>query len=138
MRPPTLSAAIQYRDRAQAQVAPEPLGTKAVEGGMLAAAAIARLRLLNDNTCRDWQFRTREWLQGKNRVSTTPLGPWLVTPDEVGGVRPDLPICTLVDMQVMQEGRAEPVPRMDGSALARPRRRNADALRNLVAWATSA
>lgn len=68
-----------------------------------AAAAIAGFAVLNDVTCRDWQFRTREWLQGKNWEATTPLGPWLVTQDEVGGPRPRLGFRTLVDGQVMQE-----------------------------------
>lgn len=68
-----------------------------------AGAAIAGFAVLNDVTCRDWQFRTREWLQGKNWDSTTPLGPWLVTQDEVGGPRPSLTVRTTVDGQVMQE-----------------------------------
>ncbi|GAA6525417.1 fumarylacetoacetate hydrolase family protein [Intrasporangium sp. DVR] len=69
-----------------------------------AEAAIAGFAVLNDVTCRDWQFRTREWLQGKNWESTTPLGPWLVTPDELpGGVRPALAIRSEVDGEVMQE-----------------------------------
>lgn len=69
-----------------------------------AEAAIAGFAVLNDVTCRDWQFRTREWLQGKNWDSTTPLGPWLVTPDELpGGVRPALAIRSEVDGEVMQE-----------------------------------
>ncbi len=67
-----------------------------------AAAAIAGFTVLNDVTCRDWQFRTREWLQGKNWDSTTPVGPWLVTPDEVGGVRPALKVTCSVDGVVMQ------------------------------------
>ena len=46
---------------------------------------------MNDITCRDWQFRTREWLQGKTWDSSTPIGPYLVTPDELpGGARPGL------------------------------------------------
>ncbi|WP_323098812.1 fumarylacetoacetate hydrolase family protein [Intrasporangium sp. YIM S08009] len=69
-----------------------------------AEAAIAGFAVLNDITARDWQFRTREWLQGKNWESTTPLGPWLVTPDELpGGVRPTLPIRAEVDGEVVQE-----------------------------------
>jgi acylpyruvate hydrolase len=69
-----------------------------------AAAAIAGFAVLNDVTCRDWQFRTREWLQGKNWEATTPLGPWLVTPDELpGDVRPKLAIRTAVDGEVVQE-----------------------------------
>jgi acylpyruvate hydrolase len=60
--------------------------------------------VFNDITCRDWQFRTREWLQGKNWDSTTPVGPYLVTPDELpGGVRPEVGVRLLVDGQVMQE-----------------------------------
>ncbi len=63
-----------------------------------AEAAIAGFTVLNDITCRDWQFRTREWLQGKNWDSTTPVGPYLVTPDELpGGVRPTLDVRLVVD-----------------------------------------
>lgn len=70
--------------------------------GPEAEAAIAGFTVMNDVTCRDWQFRTREWTQGKNWDSSTPVGPYLVTPDEVGGVRPALKISTTVDGQVMQ------------------------------------
>ena len=34
--------------------------------GADAEAAIAGFTVMNDVTCRDWQFRTREWTQGKN------------------------------------------------------------------------
>src|SRR6476469_7886671 len=69
-----------------------------------AEAAIAGFATLNDITARDWQFRTREWLQGKNWEATTPLGPWLVTPDELpGGVRPALAIRAEVDGEVVQD-----------------------------------
>ena len=69
-----------------------------------AAAAIAGFTVLNDITCRDWQFRTREWLQGKNWDHTTPVGPVLVTPDELpGGVRPALAISCEVDGELMQK-----------------------------------
>lgn len=67
-----------------------------------AEAAVAGFTVLNDITCRDWQFRTREWLQGKNWEATTPVGPYLVTPDEVGGVRPALDVTCTVDGEVMQ------------------------------------
>jgi acylpyruvate hydrolase len=68
-----------------------------------AEAAIAGFTVLNDVTCRDWQFRTREWLQGKNWDSTTPVGPYLVTPDEVGGPRPALAISCAVNGRLMQQ-----------------------------------
>ncbi|MEU4892762.1 fumarylacetoacetate hydrolase family protein [Streptomyces sp. NPDC044780] len=71
--------------------------------GAAAEAAIAGFTVLNDITCRDWQFRTREWLQGKMWDSSTPVGPYLVTPDELpGGVRPSLDVRLLVDGEVMQ------------------------------------
>ncbi|MFE5333536.1 fumarylacetoacetate hydrolase family protein [Embleya sp. NPDC056575] len=68
-----------------------------------AEAAIAGFTVLNDITCRDWQFRTREWLQGKMWDTSTPIGPYLVTPDELpGGVRPVLDVRLDVDGEVMQ------------------------------------
>lgn len=71
--------------------------------GRQAEQAIAGFTVLNDITTRDWQFRTREWLQGKTWDSTTPVGPYLVTPDELpGGVRPALDVTLTVDGEVMQ------------------------------------
>lgn len=67
-----------------------------------AAAAIGGFSVMNDVSVRDWQFRTIEWTQGKIWDSSTPVGPYLVTPDEVGGVRPALTVRTTVDGQVMQ------------------------------------
>jgi acylpyruvate hydrolase len=37
----------------------------------------------NDVTMRDYQYKTHQWLQGKAWDRSTPLGPWLVTPDEL-------------------------------------------------------
>jgi acylpyruvate hydrolase len=72
--------------------------------GTDAERAIAGFAVLNDVTCRDWQFRTREWLQGKNWEASTPLGPYLVTPDELpGGVRPTLEISTRIDGETVQK-----------------------------------
>jgi acylpyruvate hydrolase len=69
-----------------------------------AANAIAGFTVMNDVTMRDWQFRTKEWLQGKTFEATTPLGPVLVTPDELpGGVRPALSITASVDGQIVQK-----------------------------------
>jgi len=52
---------------------------------------------------RDWQFRTIEWTQGKIWEASTPVGPYVVTPDELpGGTRPALEVKTVVDGQVMQ------------------------------------
>lgn len=68
-----------------------------------AEAAIAGFTVMNDITCRDWQFRTREWLQGKAWEASTPVGPVMVTPDELpGGVRPTLSVTLEVDGESMQ------------------------------------
>ncbi|MFJ5900263.1 fumarylacetoacetate hydrolase family protein [Streptomyces sp. NPDC093064] len=68
-----------------------------------AADAIAGFTVMNDISVRDWQFRTIEWTQGKIWEASTPVGPYVVTPDEVGGVRPALEVKTVVDGQVMQQ-----------------------------------
>jgi acylpyruvate hydrolase len=70
----------------------------------VASAAIAGFTVGNDVTMRDWQFRTPQWLQGKTWDASSPLGPVLVTSDEVG-VRPDLRISCSVDGAVMQDAR---------------------------------
>ena len=44
----------------------------------------AATRVANDVSMRDYQYKTHQWLPGKNWASSTPLGPFLVTPDEVG------------------------------------------------------
>jgi acylpyruvate hydrolase len=70
-----------------------------------AADAIGGFTVANDISMRDWQYRTLEWLQGKTWEHTTPVGPWLVTPDEVGGPDPDLAIGCAVDGVVRQAAR---------------------------------
>jgi acylpyruvate hydrolase len=67
-----------------------------------AEAAIAGFTVMNDVSVRDWQFRTIEWTQGKIWDSSTPVGPFVTTPDEVGGVRPSLKVSTTVDGAMMQ------------------------------------
>lgn len=73
-------------------------GRRIAEGD--AAAHIAGYTVCNDVSMRTWQFRTREWLQGKNWESSTPLGPALVTPDEF---TPGGTISCAVDGNVMQQ-----------------------------------
>ena len=65
-----------------------------------AAAHIAGYAVSNDISMRGYQGRTSEWLQGKCWDASTPVGPWLVTPDEfVDGAR----ITTKVNGQVVQD-----------------------------------
>ena len=79
-------------------------GTVRRAGAAEAEAAIAGFTVLNDVTMRDWQYRTTQWLQGKTFEATTPIGPVLVTPDELpGGVRPALSLTAAVDGETVQE-----------------------------------
>jgi acylpyruvate hydrolase len=70
-----------------------------------AAAAIAGFTVANDISMRDYQTRTIEFLQGKTFEHSTPVGPWLVSPDEVGGVQPDLEVRCEVDGVLRQHSR---------------------------------
>jgi acylpyruvate hydrolase len=70
-----------------------------------AARYIAGYSVLNDVTARDWQFRTREWLQGKTFEATTPLGPVLVTADDPDLNAAQMELVCEVNGEVMQ--RAE-------------------------------
>jgi acylpyruvate hydrolase len=65
-----------------------------------AEAAIAGYTVMNDVSVRDWQMRTSQFLQGKTFEATTPLGPWLVTPDELDGDAWE--ISTVVDGETRQ------------------------------------
>lgn len=69
-----------------------------------AEKAIAGFTVCNDVTTRDWQYRTKQWLQGKTFDATTPLGPVMVTPNELdGGVTPAVSISTTVNGETMQK-----------------------------------
>jgi acylpyruvate hydrolase len=52
--------------------------------GAAALEAVGGYTIANDVSMRDYQYRTHQWLPGKNWAASTPLGPFLVTPDEVG------------------------------------------------------
>lgn len=55
----------------------------------------------NDITMRDYQYKTHQWMQGKAWDASTPLGPYVVCPDEV-----DLASCgirTIVNGEKVQE-----------------------------------
>ena len=44
---------------------------------------IAGFTIVNDVTVRDWQFRTPTWTIGKSFDTHGPMGPWIVTADEI-------------------------------------------------------
>ncbi|HID08287.1 MAG TPA: FAA hydrolase family protein [Armatimonadetes bacterium] len=47
---------------------------------------IAGYTVFNDVTARDLQFKDQQWFRGKSCDTFAPMGPHLVTPDEVGDV----------------------------------------------------
>jgi acylpyruvate hydrolase len=67
---------------------------------------VAGFTVANDVTMRDYQYRTHQWLQGKAWDASTPLGPSIVTLDEI----PDpnsLTLRTLVNEDVVQEASTD-------------------------------
>ena len=61
-----------------------------------APSVIAGYLVVNDVSVRDWQTRTQQWNLGKSFDTHGPIGPWLVTPEEVGDPH-DLGIRTFVN-----------------------------------------
>lgn len=76
-----------------------------------ARAAIAGYTVLNDVSMRDHQRRTSQFLQGKTWEHSTPLGPELVTPDELPGDPADattaLRIHSELSGEVMQDSTTD-------------------------------
>ncbi len=58
---------------------------------------------LNDVSARDWQMRTSQWTLGKTPDTFCPMGPALVTADEVPDVQ-NLVLRTVVSGEVLQRG----------------------------------
>jgi acylpyruvate hydrolase len=67
-----------------------------------AEAAIAGFAVGNDISMRDWQRHTTQFMAGKTWEASSPVGPLMATPDEVGGVRPALAIEGRIDDQTFQ------------------------------------
>jgi acylpyruvate hydrolase len=66
-----------------------------------AREAIAGYTLMNDVSMRDWQLRTSEFLQGKTFEGSTPLGPAVITLDDLDDPE-DLQIICSVDGEEVQ------------------------------------
>lgn len=64
---------------------------------------VAGYTIVNDVSVRDWQMRTGEYLAGKTFEATTPVGPVLVTADDLPAGGKDLEIGCQVDDVVMQK-----------------------------------
>jgi len=71
--------------------------------GERALDAIAGFVVLNDASARDWQRAATQWTAGKNFEGSMPIGPEVVTTDEVDVS--DLAISSTLNGQVMQSAR---------------------------------
>ncbi len=69
--------------------------------GAAAEDAIFGYTILNDTSIRDWQMRTTQWMQGKAFEASTPIGPVVVSRDEVDPN--NLRLWTEVDGTMMQD-----------------------------------
>jgi 2-keto-4-pentenoate hydratase/2-oxohepta-3-ene-1,7-dioic acid hydratase in catechol pathway len=65
---------------------------------------IAGYTITNDLSVRDWQIRSPTMTMGKSFDTHGPLGPWLVTPDELGDPN-DLALGCSVNGERMQDAR---------------------------------
>ncbi|MGH1413584.1 MAG: fumarylacetoacetate hydrolase family protein [Pelagimonas sp.] len=65
---------------------------------------VAGYAVFNDLTYRDYQFRSPQWTMGKNFDDTGPLGPELVTPDEVPEGATGLSVRLTINGDVYQDG----------------------------------
>lgn len=62
---------------------------------------IAGYTIANDVSVRDWQIRSPTWMLGKSFDTHGPLGPWLVTADEISDPH-NLDIKTWIDDELRQ------------------------------------
>ncbi|MDX2550718.1 fumarylacetoacetate hydrolase family protein [Streptomyces stelliscabiei] len=68
-----------------------------------ALAGIAGYTVANDMSVRDWQYRTLEWFQGKAWDASTPLGPVIVTADDIDPTAGLDVICRVNGEQVQRD-----------------------------------
>jgi acylpyruvate hydrolase len=83
----------------------EPIRRASPEEAM---EGVAGYTIVNDISMRDWQLRTSQYLAGKTFEASTPVGPFLVTPDEVDPVA-GLAMKLTIDGETMQESSSDQI-----------------------------
>jgi len=71
-----------------------------------APQVIAGYTIVNDVTVRDWQHRSPTWMLGKSFDTHGPMGPWIVTPDEIENPH-HLTLKTWVDGELRQNDNTD-------------------------------
>jgi len=81
-----------------------------------ALAHVFGYTIMNDVSVRDYQRRTSQWTMGKNFDGTGPMGPAIVTADELPAGAQGLGIRTRLNGELLQDGNTAdmvfPVPRI--------------------------
>jgi 2-keto-4-pentenoate hydratase/2-oxohepta-3-ene-1,7-dioic acid hydratase in catechol pathway len=67
-----------------------------------ALSVVGGYLVIDDVTCRDWQRKTTQWTLGKSFDTHGPIGPWLVTPDEIADPQ-DLEMRLFVNGELRQK-----------------------------------
>jgi 2-keto-4-pentenoate hydratase/2-oxohepta-3-ene-1,7-dioic acid hydratase in catechol pathway len=78
---------------------------------------IAGFTICNDVSVREWQMRASTAMLGKSFDTHGPIGPWIVTPEELPGVH-DLSLKTWVNGEIRQNGRTSELIYRFGEMLA--------------------
>lgn len=76
---PTVSAMVDYEAEVAVVVGAPAVGVTEQQ----AAGCIAGYTIMNDVTARDLQRQDQQWFRSKNCTGFGPMGPWLVTADEI-------------------------------------------------------
>jgi 2-keto-4-pentenoate hydratase/2-oxohepta-3-ene-1,7-dioic acid hydratase in catechol pathway len=71
-----------------------------------AVDVIAGYLVVNDVSVRDWQLRVPTWTMGKSFDTHGPIGPWIVTPDELSDPH-QLSLRTWVNDELRQESNTK-------------------------------
>ena len=84
--PAEVSTAIDYEAELTVVIGKGGKGIKAAD----AMKHVWGYTIINDVTARDWQGKHSQWLLGKSFDTFCPMGPWLVSADEVDGQNTDV------------------------------------------------
>ncbi|AGP30078.1 fumarylacetoacetate hydrolase family protein [Corynebacterium terpenotabidum] len=101
--PENLAAKADYEGELAVVIGRRLPGSRGGASEADARAAIAGYAVANDFSQRDWQYRTQQWLQGKNLDASSAFGPWLTTADEYDPVAAGAVLRTHVNGELRQQ-----------------------------------
>lgn len=100
--PPGLQDKADYEGELAVVIGASESNTEGSKSG-IPRPTIAGYTIMNDFSQRDWQYRTQQWLQGKNLDRSSGFGPWLTTADEYDPVADGAMLRTWVNGELRQE-----------------------------------